>query len=172
MLLKEIMTSDPECIFPDDTLQEAARKMRDLDIGPLPVCGANKSLSGMITDRDIIIRAVAEGKDPRTTPVREAMTGEIIACFEDQDAARTMQERQVRRLVVLNRDKTAGRHRLVGRPGDRVGRPAGGGRGAPGCFRAIATPTLSKERLRHAVCMQLAAASRLGSGKQHFQAFL
>ena len=109
MLLKEIMTSDPECIFPDDTLQEAARKMRDLDIGPLPVCGANKSLSGMITDRDIIIRAVAEGKDPRTTPVREAMTGEIIACFEDQDAARTMQERQVRRLVVLNRDK-----RLVG----------------------------------------------------------
>jgi CBS domain-containing protein len=102
------MTRNPECISPDDTLQEAARKMRDLDIGPLPVCVANESRSGMITERDIIIRAVAEGKAPRTTPVREAMTEEIIACFEDQDvqvAARTMQKRQVRRLVVLNRDK-------------------------------------------------------------------
>src|SRR5207248_4391749 len=105
MLIKDIMTPNPECISPDDSLQEAARKMRDLDIGPLPVCGDNDRLAGMITDRDIAIRAVAEGKDPRTTPVREAMTEEIISCFEDQDvreAARTMQERQVRRLVVRN----------------------------------------------------------------------
>jgi CBS domain-containing protein len=112
MQLRQIMTPDPECISPDDTLQEAARRMRDLDVGPLPVCGADDRLAGMITDRDIIVRAVAEGKDPRSTPVREAMTGEVIACFEDQDvreAARTMQERQVRRLVVLDRDK-----RLVG----------------------------------------------------------
>jgi len=112
MQVNDIMTPGVECVRPDDTLQDAARKMRDLDVGPLPVCGDNDRLAGMITDRDITIRAVAEGKDPRTTRVREAMTEEIISCFEDQDvkeAARTMQERQVRRLVVLNRDK-----RLVG----------------------------------------------------------
>jgi len=112
MKLKDIMTPKPECIRPDTTLQEAARKMRDLDVGPLPVCGDDDRLAGMITDRDITVRAVAEGKDPTTTRVREVMTQEIIYGFEDQDveeAARIMQERQVRRLVVLNRDK-----RLVG----------------------------------------------------------
>src|SRR5688572_12331812 len=112
MQLKDIMTPKPDCIRPDDTLQEAARRMRDLDVGPLPVCGDDDRLAGMITDRDITIRAVAEGKDPTTTRVREAMTEEIIYGFEDQDvqeAARTMQERQVRRLLVMNRDK-----RLVG----------------------------------------------------------
>src|SRR4051794_23160533 len=111
MQLKDIMTPKPECIRPDDTLQNAAARMRDLDVGPLPVCGDDDRLAGMITDRDIAVRAVAEGKDPRTTRVREAMTEEIIYCFEDQDvqeAARTMQERQVRRLVVLNRGKRPG----------------------------------------------------------------
>jgi CBS domain-containing protein len=112
MQIKDIMTPNVECVRPDDTLQEAACKMRDLDVGPLPVCGDNDRLAGMITDRDITVRAVAEGKDPRSTKVREAMTEEIVSCFEDEDvqeAARTMQERQIRRLVVLNRDK-----RLVG----------------------------------------------------------
>ena len=112
MQLKDIMTPKPDCVRPDDTLQEAARRMRDLDVGPLPVCGDDDRLAGMVTDRDITIRAVAEGKDPRTTRVREVMTEEIIYGFEDQDvqeAARTMQERQVRRLLVMNRD-----NRLVG----------------------------------------------------------
>jgi len=112
MQVKDIMTPNAECIRPDDTLEDAAKKMRDLDIGPLPVCGDNDRLAGMITDRDIAVRAVAEGKDPRTTKVREVMSEKIIYCFEDQDveeAARLMQERQVRRLVVLNRDK-----RMVG----------------------------------------------------------
>ena len=112
MQVKDIMTPGVECVRPDDTLQNAARKMRDLDVGPLPVCGDDDRLAGMITDRDITVRAVAEGKDPTTTRVREVMTQEIIYGFEDQDveeAARIMKERQVRRLVVLNRDK-----RLVG----------------------------------------------------------
>jgi len=111
MKLKDIMTADPVSIRPEATLQEAARRMRDLDVGPLPVCGEDHRLEGIITDRDITVRAIAEGKDP-TTPVREAMTGEVIYGFEDQDvqeAARTMQKRQIRRLLVLNRDK-----RLVG----------------------------------------------------------
>jgi len=112
MTLKDIMTPNPECIHPDDTLQEAARRMRDLDVGPLPVCGDDDRLAGMITDRDITVRAVAEGRDPRTTTVREAMTEDVIFGFEDQDlddAARIMEQRQIRRLVVLDRDR-----RMVG----------------------------------------------------------
>jgi CBS domain-containing protein len=86
--------------------------MRDMDIGPLPVCGDNDRLVGMLTDRDITVRAVAEGQDPRTAKVRDAMTPDIVYCFEDQDvseAAQLMKDQQIRRLVVLNRDK-----RLVG----------------------------------------------------------
>jgi CBS domain-containing protein len=111
MQIKDIMTPNPECIEPGATLQQAARRMRELDVGPLPVCD-NDRLAGMITDRDITVRAVAEGKDPKTTAVREAMSEDIIFCFEDQDleeAASLMEEKQIRRLAVLNRDK-----RLVG----------------------------------------------------------
>jgi len=111
MQLKDIMTTDPECIPPEETLQQAALRMRDLDVGSLLVCD-NDRLAGMITDRDITLRAVAEGKDPRTTRVREAMTEDIVFGFEDQDindAARVMEQKQIRRLAVLNRDK-----RLVG----------------------------------------------------------
>jgi CBS domain-containing protein len=112
MQVSKVMTRDAECVRPDNTLQEAARKMRDLDVGPLPVCGDNDRLVGMVTDRDIAVRAVADGQDTRTTQVRDVMTPDIIYCYEDQDvgeAARLMKEKQVRRLVVLNRDK-----RLVG----------------------------------------------------------
>jgi CBS domain-containing protein len=111
MQLKDIMTSNPECVAPEDSLQDAARKMRNLDVGPLPIC-ENDRLAGMLTDRDIVVRAVAEGRNPQTTKVREVMSPDVFYGFEDQDvreAARTMQERQVRRLLVLNRDK-----RLVG----------------------------------------------------------
>jgi CBS domain-containing protein len=111
MQLRDIMTPNPQCIRPEDTLLEAARQMRELDVGPLPVCDHDR-LIGMITDRDITLRAVAEGRDPKTTPVRQAMTENIVSCFEDEgvaEAARLMEERQIRRLLVLNRDK-----RLVG----------------------------------------------------------
>lgn len=112
MLVKEVMTRHVECVRPDDTLQTAARKMRELDIGPLPVCGDNDRLAGMVTDRDITVRATAEGKDPTRTPVRDAMTPDVVYVFDDQDArdaADTMATRQIRRVLVLNRDK-----RLVG----------------------------------------------------------
>jgi CBS domain-containing protein len=111
MLLKNIMTHEVEVIAPEATLQEAAEKMRRLNIGPLPVCDGERLL-GMLTDRDIIVRAVAEGCDPKTTTVREAMTPDIAYCFEDQevhDAAQIMEQYQIRRLLILNRDK-----RLVG----------------------------------------------------------
>ncbi len=112
MQARDIMTSDCECTRPDASLQNAAQKMRDLDVGPLPVCGENNRLVGMITDRDIVVRALAEGMDPQSTKVRDIMTPGVVPCFEDQDVeevARLMEEHQIRRLVVLNRNK-----RLVG----------------------------------------------------------
>jgi len=111
MRVKDVMTRRVECVSPDTTLQEAANKMRELEVGPLPVC-ENDRLVGMITDRDITVRSVSDGHDPWTDKVREAMTPGIIYCFEDDDvaeASRLMKDNQVRRLVVLNRDK-----RLVG----------------------------------------------------------
>jgi len=111
MLVKEVMTRSAQCIGPDATLQEAAEKMKSLDVGALPVCD-NDRLSGMLTDRDIAVRSVCEGHDTRTKRVRDAMTAGVIWCNEDQDvadAARLMKEKQIRRLPVLNQDK-----RLVG----------------------------------------------------------
>ena len=108
MKIKSLMTSKVECIRPEATLEQAARRMRDLDVGPLPVCGNEDRLVGIVTDRDITIRAVAQGMDPKTMLVREVMTPSILYCFEDQDveeAARLMKEHQIRRLVVLNRQK-------------------------------------------------------------------
>lgn len=107
MLVREIMTRRVEVVRPDDTVQEAADKMKALDIGPLPVCEQDR-LIGMITDRDITVRSTAEGYDPWTTKVREVMTPEINSCFDDDDvavAARLMKDNEVRRLVVLDRNK-------------------------------------------------------------------
>lgn len=111
MRVSEVMTQGVEGIGPDATLQEAAAKMKSLDVGPLPVCD-NDRLVGMVTDRDITVRATAEGDAPTDVRVRDVMTSEVIYCFEDElveDAARLMAAKQVRRLVVLNRDK-----RMVG----------------------------------------------------------
>ena len=107
MKVRDVMTRGAECIGPDDTLQQAARRMKDLDVGPLPVCDSDR-LAGMITDRDIVVRCIAEGGDPRTAKVRDAMSEGVCFCFEDddvQDAARQMRDRQIRRLVVLDRNK-------------------------------------------------------------------
>jgi|SRR5438132_7126647 len=107
MQIKEIMTARPVLIHPDTTLQEAAQRMREFGIGALPVT-ENNELVGMLTDRDITVRSVSDGHDPRTDKVRDAMTPEVICCFEDQDvaeAAHLMKQKQVRRLVVLNREK-------------------------------------------------------------------
>jgi CBS domain-containing protein/sporulation protein YlmC with PRC-barrel domain len=107
MQVKEIMTRQVEVIHPEATLWEAAQKMAALDVGPLPVCNGDQ-LVGMLTDRDITVRAVAKGRDPKTTKVHEVMTPEAIYVFEDQDigeAAQMMMEQQIRRLVVLNGDK-------------------------------------------------------------------
>jgi CBS domain-containing protein len=108
MQVKDVMTSGVECISPNTTLREAAQKMKELDVGPLPICGEDDRLAGMITDRDITVRAVAAGLDPSTAQVRDVMTPNIIYCYEDQDisdAAHMMEQNQIRRLLVLNREK-------------------------------------------------------------------
>ena len=111
MQVKDVMTRGAEVVRPDATLQEAANQMKSLDIGPLPVCDGDKII-GMLTDRDITVRATAEGLDPKQTRVREVMSKELITCLEDQDvkeAAELMQSNQIRRVPILNKDK-----RLVG----------------------------------------------------------
>jgi CBS domain-containing protein len=107
MQLKEIMTRGVNVISPEATLKEAAEKMKNLDVGPLPVCDGER-LVGMLTDRDITVRVVAAGCDPSTTKVGDVMTPEVVYCFEDQsveEAAKLMEEQQIRRLPVLNRNK-------------------------------------------------------------------
>jgi CBS domain-containing protein len=110
MKVREIMTPDVRLAAPDLTLCEAACIMAERDTGALPV-GEKDRLVGMITDRDIAIRAVAKGKSP-DTPVRDVMSKEVLYCFEDEDVdhvAKNMGDVKVRRLPVLNREK-----RLVG----------------------------------------------------------
>ena len=107
MKLSEIMTRDVEVIHPEATLEEAAQKMQDLNVGPLPVCDGDE-LVGMLTDRDITVRGVASGRSPAMHKVRDVMTRDVVYCFDDQDvkeAARVMEQQQIRRLVVLDRNK-------------------------------------------------------------------
>lgn len=110
MQLREIMTHDVHCIPPETSLRHAAQKMKSWDVGALPIC-QNDKLVGVITDRDIAIRAVAEGQNPDSN-VGDSMTPGLIYCYEDEDiiaAARLMEQKQIRRLPVINRSK-----RLVG----------------------------------------------------------
>jgi CBS domain-containing protein len=107
MKLKEIMTTDVKVVRVNDSLQIAARKMRDSDIGFLPVIDGDQ-LVGVFTDRDMIVRAIAEGMDPQAMLGREFVTSPAIYCFDDQDvedATRLMRDNQIRRLVILRRDK-------------------------------------------------------------------
>ena len=107
MKIKDVMTKSVETVRPDQTLQEAASRMKSLDVGPMPVC-ENDRLVGMLTDRDIVVRAAAEGRDVRTTKVRDAMTSDVVVCSEDddvKDAAKKMKDRQIRRLVVVDGQK-------------------------------------------------------------------
>lgn len=111
MKVHDVMTPEVIMVGPNASLTEAAQLMKEEDIGPLPVC-ENDRVFGMLTDRDIAVRAVAEGRDPQSTRVRDVMTPDLVCCFESDDveeAARLMQETQLRRLLVIDDDR-----RLVG----------------------------------------------------------
>ena len=111
MRVSEAMTREVRLATPGQSIRDAAKMMAEIDAGALPV-GENDRLIGMITDRDIAIRAVAHGKGP-DTPVRDVMSTEkVLYCFDDEDldhVAKNMSDEQVRRLPVVNREK-----RLVG----------------------------------------------------------
>ena len=111
MKVKDIMTRDVVVAAPGDSLQHAAKLMEENDFGVLPI-GENDRLVGMLSDRDITIRAVARGLVPDKAEVRDVMTSDVKYVYDDEsieDAARNMESLQVRRLPVLNREK-----RLVG----------------------------------------------------------
>ena len=107
MKVKDVMSRDPFVCDPDTPIAEIAAQMRDLEIGLIPVCDG-KHLEGIITDRDIIVRAVAEELDPIATVAEEVMSTDVIFCFQDEDltnVAQLMEENQIRRLVVLDQNK-------------------------------------------------------------------
>jgi CBS domain-containing protein len=111
MTIDEIMTKNVEWLSPTQPIAMAAEKMRDLDVGFLPIC-ENDKLIGTVTDRDIAIRSVAQGRDPRLAPVSEIMSPGVVYCYDNEEVAqvaRHMQEKEVRRILILNREK-----RLVG----------------------------------------------------------
>jgi len=127
--VREIMTSNAECIGGRETLEAAARKMRDLNVGALPICGEDQQLKGMLTDRDIVLKCIAQGGDPRSTTAGELAQGSPVWIEADQpvdDAWQLMAKNRIRRLPVLD-----GNHRLIGivsqgdvarhLPDDRVG---------------------------------------------------
>jgi CBS domain-containing protein len=111
MKVSTIMTKDARTILPDATVEQAARLMRDHRVGLLPVV-ENETLFGIITDRDLAIRALADGRNPHLTTVREVMTPEALWCYEDEsitEASRIMEKHHVRRLIIKNRQ-----HKLSG----------------------------------------------------------
>ena len=108
---REIMTGNAECAQSTDTLVDAAKKMRDLEVGALPICGEDNRLKGIITDRDIVVHCVAEGGDPSTTKVEQLAEGKPVTIGADdsvEEALRTMIDHHVRRLPVIDG------HELIG----------------------------------------------------------
>ena len=109
---RDVMTAGAECVGENDTVATAAERMASLDVGSLPICGEDDRLKGMVTDRDIVLKVVARGKDPQQTTVGSLAEGtEVVTIGADDsldEARRTMERHQVRRLPVIDG------HRLVG----------------------------------------------------------
>jgi CBS domain-containing protein len=108
---REIMTGDAECVGENETIADAARKMRDLDVGSLPICGDDNRLKGMLTDRDIVTKCVADGRDAGTTRAGEFAQGKPVTIGADDpvdEILRTMKQHKVRRLPVIDG------HELIG----------------------------------------------------------
>jgi CBS domain-containing protein len=104
---RDVMTPDPTCIGESDSVLDAARQLRQLDVGALPICGEDDRLKGMLTDRDIVVKVLAEGKDPASTRAGELGQGDgktITIGADDpiEEALRTMTEHKVRRLPVID----------------------------------------------------------------------
>ncbi|HWC08070.1 MAG TPA: CBS domain-containing protein [Solirubrobacterales bacterium] len=108
---RDIMTGDPECIGENETLEQAAKRLAELDVGAMPICGEDNRLKGMLTDRDIVVKAVAKGKSLTETKAGELGDGKPVTIGADdsvEEALRTMTEHKVRRLPVIDG------HELIG----------------------------------------------------------
>jgi CBS domain-containing protein len=106
------MSGGAECIGEHDTVEQAAKRLADLDVGAMPICGDDERLKGMISDRDIVVKVLAQGKDPAQTEARELATqGEVVTIGADDsvdEALRTMADHKVRRLPVIDGHKLIG----------------------------------------------------------------
>lgn len=108
---REIMTPGAECVGENEPLAEAARLMSEQDVGSLPVCGEDDRLKGMVTDRDIVVKVLAEGRDPKTVKAGELAEGKPVTIGADdtiEEAIRTMKDHQVRRLPVIDGQELVG----------------------------------------------------------------
>jgi len=111
MNVREIMTTNVECVIPGESASELARKMKSLDVGFLGVCDSDR-LVGSVTDRDIVVRCLATNRDAKSCVASDIMTKDVIWCYEDddvKDVAKKMSDKNVRRIFILSKDK-----RLVG----------------------------------------------------------
>ncbi len=137
MLIHDVMTRNVECVEADALLPDAASRMEILNVGSLPVCDQHRMV-GILTDRDIAVRSIADGRDPRQTTVRDVMTPDVLYCFDDQgveEAIQVMKENQIRRLPILDQENRLigivslgdlanfGDKELVGQALDRISRP-------------------------------------------------
>jgi len=114
MIASEIMTADPECCVPTDSVMTAAQIMKSEDVGPVPIVEDKdeKKLTGIVTDRDLAIKVVAEARDPKTTSVEEVMSEGLVTCRDNDDVRsvlKLMEENQLRRIPVVDKN-----HRLQG----------------------------------------------------------
>ena len=108
---REVMTGGAECVGEDETVLDAAKRLAELDVGAMPICGEDNRLKGMLTDRDIVVKVLAQGKDPSSVKAGELGQGEVVTIGADdsiQEALHTMKDNAVRRLPVIDG------HRLVG----------------------------------------------------------
>jgi CBS domain-containing protein len=102
---REVMSGGAECIGENETLVDAAHKLADLDVGALPICGEDDRLKGMLTDRDIVVKGLAQGKDPAVTRAGELAQGKPVTIGADdsvEEALKTMKEHKIRRLPVID----------------------------------------------------------------------
>src|SRR4051812_44253185 len=102
---REVMTGGAECVGENDTIEEVAKRLAELDVGAMPICGEDNRLKGMVTDRDIVVKVVAQGKDPSTTKVSELAEGKPVTIGADDsidEAPHTMADHKVRRLPVID----------------------------------------------------------------------
>jgi CBS domain-containing protein len=103
--VREVMSSDCECINSNETVLDAAKKLKELNVGAMPICGEDDRLKGMLTDRDIVVKVLAEGRDPASTTAGELGEGKPVTIGADDsidEALRTMSEHKVRRLPVID----------------------------------------------------------------------